>query len=303
MPIPYGLLGALLALGSSISFAGNRSFASRPLVKSDPVFATYVTLLVGVPVVTAAMLASNQEGTLLHLVPIILVIFAAVGIFHFAIGRQISYIAEKNIGANQAAPLISTQIVYSVLLAIAFLGESVNFGIGVGTVLILVGILLLEVRSSAAKRGGNLKKGYIAAIVTSVIFGVSPLLIKVGLSMFNFYASSTFIAYVTALIFYALTRSPVRIFSGLRTMPRYALVYYAIAGALSAVGQLFRFAALSYAPVVVVVPILASHPIFTVIMTRRLAKDYEVFRARTIGAIMFVVAGTVIVSLYSGTAP
>ncbi|MGI0085128.1 MAG: hypothetical protein ACREBQ_08605, partial [Nitrososphaerales archaeon] len=63
MVIPDGLLGALLALGSAVSFAGNRSFASRPLVKSDPALPTYVTLLVGVPVVAAAMLASNEEGT------------------------------------------------------------------------------------------------------------------------------------------------------------------------------------------------------------------------------------------------
>lgn len=303
MLISDGLLGALLALGSAVSFAGNRSFASRPLVKSDPSLATYVTVLVGVPIAAVAMFASNEEGTLFQLVPIVLIIFAAVGIFHFAIGRQTSYIAAKHIGANQSAPLISTQIVYSSLLAIALLGESVNIGIALGTMLILLGILLLEVRSSAAKRGGNLKLGYAAALVTSVIFGVSPLLIKVGFSTFSFYASSTFIAYAAALIFSALTNSPVKIFSGLRGIPRYALVYYLIAGVLAAVGQLFRFAALTYAPVVVVIPILASHPVFTVMMTRKLAKDYEVFRPRTVGAILLVVAGTILVALYSGTVP
>ncbi len=301
--IANGFLGALLALGSALGFAGNRAFASRPLVKSDPVIPTYFTLIVGVVITGLAMFLFNQESTLFHTTIIVLIIFAAVGVFHFAIGRQISYLAEKNIGANQASPLISTQIVYAVLFAIAILGESINAGIAVGTVLILAGVLLLEVRSSAAKRGGKIKTGYVAALVTSVIFGISPLLIKVGLSIFDFYVSSTFIAYAAALIFYALTRRPSRIVSAINALPPYAVLFYVIAGILAALGQLFRFAALSIAPIVIVVPILASHPIFTVLMTRKLAKDYEVFRPRTIGAIVIVVLGTILVSLSSGNLP
>jgi drug/metabolite transporter (DMT)-like permease len=298
-----GFLGALLALGSAVAFAGNRAFVSRPLVKSDPEIPTYFTLVAGVIVTGIVMFLSNEEGNLLQMTLIVVVIFAAVGVFHFAIGRQISYIAEKNIGANQASPIISAQIVYAVLLAIALLGETVNLGIAIGTILILAGILLLEVRSSAAKRGGKIRTGYIAAFVTSVIFGLSPLLIKVGLSLYNFYASSLFMAYVAAMVFYALSRSPTKIAQGVRALPRYAFVSYVIAGILAGLGQIFRFDALSVAPVVIVVPILASHPIFTVLMTRKLAKDYEVFRPRTIGAILIVVIGTILVSIYSGNAP
>ncbi|MHB8566172.1 MAG: EamA family transporter [Nitrososphaerales archaeon] len=292
----------MLALGSSICFAGNRAFASRPLVKSDPQIPTFVSLIVGVIITGVATISFFQGISIFYLTVITFAIFGTVGIMHFAIGRQLSYIAEKNIGANQAAPLISTQIIYSVLFAIILLGETVNFEIVAGAAMILAGGFLLEAKSSAAKRGGNLRKGYIAAILTSVLFGFSPLLIKAGLASYDYFTAATFVAYATALIFYTLTRNAGRIIGQAVSLPRYALVFYLISGSLAAMGQLFRFSALSFAPVVIVIPILAAHPIFTVMMTRGLARDYEVFHARTISAIIIVVIGTIIVALSSSIA-
>jgi len=255
-------------------------------------------------IITGVATAGSLQGpSLLSLTILIIAIFAAVGIMHFAIGRQLSYVAEKNIGANQAAPLISTQIVYSVLFAFLLLGESVNLEIIAGTALILGGDFLLEAKTSATKRGGSVRKGYVAAILTSVLFGFSPLLIKAGLGLFDYYNSATFLAYVAALVFYVITRNSGKIILGVKNLPRYALIYYLIAGSLAAIGQLFRFSALTFAPVVIVIPILASHPIFTVMMTRGLARDYEVFHLRTVSAIIVVVAGAILVGIASGTAP
>lgn len=246
------------------------------------------------------MMAFLHASDLLYLTALTFGMFAAVGIMHFAIGRQISYIAEKNIGANQAAPLISTQIIYSVILAIVLLGETVTPELVIGAAMILGGSLLLEARTSATKRGGMLRKGYVAAISTSLLFGISPLLIKWGLGIYDYYLGATFVAYAAALLFYVVSRSTPKIISATKALPRYALVYYIIGGSLAAFGQLFRFSALTFAPVVVVIPILAAHPIFTILMTRGLARDYEVFHVRTIAAILIVVVGTILVSLASG---
>jgi drug/metabolite transporter (DMT)-like permease len=246
------------------------------------------------------MVAFLHASDLLYLTALTIGIFAAVGIMHFAIGRQISYIAEKNIGANQAAPLISTQIIYSVILAIILLGETVTPELVVGAAMILGGSLLLEARASATKRGGTLRKGYIAAITTSLLFGISPLLIKWGLGMYDYYFGATFVAYAAAFLFYLLSRSTPKLVVSMKALPTYALIYYVIGGCLAAFGQLFRFSALTFAPVVIVIPILAAHPIFTILLTRGLARDYEVFHVRTIAAIFIVVVGTILVSLASG---
>jgi len=68
----------------------------------------------------------------------------------------------------------------------------------------------------------------------------------------------------------------------------------------AASAQLTRFAALSFTAVVTVVPILSSHPLFTYLMTRKLASDVEVFQVRTLLGMLLIVLGTVVVSYASG---
>jgi len=101
---------------------------------------------------------------LLRSTPFIILVFAAIGIFNFVIGRQLSYEAVKNIGANQTSPLLSVQIIYSILFAVLLLKEDVSVGTVLGSSLILIGVLLIEGVPNAIKRGGNAKWGYIAAL-------------------------------------------------------------------------------------------------------------------------------------------
>lgn len=69
-----------------------------------------------------------------------------------------------------------------------------------------------------------------------------------------------------------------------------------IAGIFGVCSQLFRFAALSFAPVVIVVPIIGSQPIYTLFFTRMLAKDVEVFNVRIVLSVFLVILGSIFVS-------
>ncbi len=289
-----------MSFASSFCFAGNRSFASRPLVRSDPAIPTYISLIVGVIASAAVMLALGQYSALFSASFFIVLIFSVVGVFHFAVGRQLSFTAVRNVGANLASGLISTQIVYSVLFAVLLLGEKANDGIILGAGLIMGGIVLLEGTIGAGKRGGNAKIGYIAGLGTGVIFGLTPVLIKYGLTLFKYFLTATFLAFASGLIFYALVIPPRRVKSGMKLLSRSAISYYIAAGIFGVGAQLTRFFALSIAPLVIVAPILASHPIFTIVLTRKVAREFELFSLRTVSAIVIVVLGAVLVSLSSG---
>jgi drug/metabolite transporter (DMT)-like permease len=299
--ISSDLVGIILALGSSVCFAGNRSFVSRPLLNSRPATAIYIGLVVGVILTAIAMVVSGELLSLLLAGVLTVVIFVTVGIFHLGVGRTLSYTSVKNIGANQTAPLVSTQILYSLVFGVAVLGENLNLGTALGAALVLVGVLLLEVRASASKRSGKIKVGYLAGLSTGLIFGLTPILIKIGLSTFHYYITATFITYLGSLGFYSLAISPKKIFYETRkSLPRSDLVSVVFAGVFGAAAQLLRFGALSLAPVVTVVPLLAAHPFFTILITRKLAKEYEVFHIRTLLAMVSVIVGTVFVSYSSG---
>ena len=248
------------------------------------------------------MLATGQIVDLLIVSVTIGAIFAIVGVFHFGIARQLSYISIKNIGANEASPIISSQVLYSLLFAVLLLNEKMTLSIAGGAGLILIGILVLERRAGALKRRGNLTIGIVAALLTGSVYGLTPILIKYGLSIYHFFVAATFVAYACSFAVYVVSTNPVKMVGEIKALPRLDFAYFCIAGLFSISAQLLRFGALSFAPVVLVAPILSTHPIFTVLLTRKLAREFESFQTRILFSIALVVLGSFLVSYSSGIA-
>ncbi len=296
------LLGVILAVGSAFCFAGNRAFGSGPLSdpNSDPVFVNYLSLMVGVIIAFVASVATLQLGELTSISLFALAMFIVAGLVHFGLGRTLSYTSIKHIGANPTSALLSTQALYSLLLAVLFLQEALNAGIVAGTALILVGIAFAEGRLTATKRGGRVGFGYAAALSAGLIFGITPILIKSGLQSFGFYAAATLLSFTAAFLAYTLRVTPRRFLSGLRRTTRYSLTSFIVMGVFGISAQLMRYAALTIAPVVVVAPMLTLHPVFTILLTRKLSKKSEVFTARMVSSILITVAGALLVAFSSG---
>ncbi|MHB8565836.1 MAG: EamA family transporter [Nitrososphaerales archaeon] len=298
--ISGNILGVILALFAAICFAGNRSFASKPLATSRPIVGTYISIAVGVFVSGVVVLADGQASAILFLTTVALILFALVGIFHFTVARQLSFVAIKNLGANETSAIVSTQILYSLVFAVLLLNEKVTLQIGAGSALILFGLLILDLRSGADKRKGSIKIGVLTALGTGLVYGLTPILIRSGLSLYHYYFAATFVAYVAAMLVFLVTTNPRKMCSEIKSLPRPALLSFVLAGVFAASAQLFRFWTLNIIPVVIVAPILASAPLFTLIFTRKLAYELEVFQPRIIISITMIVIGTIAVSLGSG---
>lgn len=296
------ILGISLALVSAFCFAGNRAVGSGPLSVpgSDPVFVNYMSLLVGVAVAFAVTLGTLQLFDLPTISLFAALMFVVAGLFHFGLGRTLSYTSIKHIGANPTSGLLTTQAVYSLVLAFVVLGESVNAGIVIGTLMIMAGVLFMEGRLAAEKRGGVARLGYLAALSAGLIFGISPVAIKAGLGLFHYFAAATLVSFTAALAVYTLWVTPRRFTASLAKVSRPHLMAYLAMGLFGISAQLIRYAALGLAPVVVVAPVLATHPVFTVILTSKLSKDKEVFTLRTLSSIFIAAAGAVVIALSSG---
>lgn len=220
--------------------------------------------------------------------------------FHFGLGRTLSYTGIKHIGANPTSTLLSTQALYSLLLAVLLLQEALNVGIIAGTVLILLGIAFAEGKLSATKRGGVARFGYAAALGAGLIFGISPIVIKSGLQIFHYYAAATLISFTAAFLVYGMRMTPRRFATGLRKTAKKSVISFVVMGVFGITAQLMRYAALTLAPVVVVAPMLTLHPVFTIMLTRTLSKKTEVFTPRMVFSILITVAGAILVALSSG---
>jgi len=82
-----------------------------------------------------------------RLLPLALAWFGLIGVVNYVMGRQFNYLAINRIGVTKASPLFATAPLFSLVLAVVFLGETVNLPIIAGT-LIIVGGLYLVVTSS-----------------------------------------------------------------------------------------------------------------------------------------------------------
>lgn len=69
--------------------------------------------------------------------------FGLLGIINYVMGRQFNYISIRRIGVTRASPLFSSSPLFAMILAVSFLGESVNPAIVVGTLTIVGGLYLV----------------------------------------------------------------------------------------------------------------------------------------------------------------
>ena len=298
-PLEY-LVGVTLAFLAALFFAGNRALASKPLIREDPDVVNYVAALSGLVVTFLATAFLGQLESLLVASLIAVIVFAVFGAFHFGLSRFLAYTSIKHIGANQQAILSPTSILYSFAFAVIFLHEGLGVATLVGGVLIILGGVLMEAKSSAEKRKGIAKIGIITALLAALIRGITPIIVKFGLHIFPYFLSASLIAYVTAFAFTSVWTSPRRAMSAMRNMSSNSRWLIILAGLAASVGNLFRFGALFYTSVVVAVPIVSTSPVFTILLTKMTAEGVELLNFRTVTSIALVVMGGVLVAYYSG---
>jgi transporter family protein len=74
-----------------------------------------------------------------------MLLYALAGIVSFAIGHYLYYTAINKSGAALSASLVATYPLLTVIIAAAFLGEPLTIRSGIGTLLIVIGGIVLLV--------------------------------------------------------------------------------------------------------------------------------------------------------------
>src|SRR4051794_25752930 len=95
-----------------------------------------ITVPIGVPLFFIAALAAGELGAVARFSPQAALALAVAGILHFVWGRYCNYRSIQAIGVNLAAPVQQINLIFTLVLAIAVLGERL-------TVLRLIGIALV----------------------------------------------------------------------------------------------------------------------------------------------------------------
>ena len=300
------MLGGLFALLAAVTFAWTNAAVRRGVITGSPTQATTLSVPVGIPVFFAALALSGSPLLFTGLSHRSTLVFAFVGVSHFIVGRYCNYRAIKAIGTNLAGPVSQFNLVVSLALAIAFLGE-------VLTPLRILGILLIVVGPALAPRHGarrtaeqasapqftpRMAEGYAFAFLAALCYGASPPLVRFAVDGQGLSAglAGGVIAAGSATAFALVMLLAPGARGQLRDIDPEAAKWFLSSGMIVYVSQIFAYMAVALAPVTVTAPIIGLNHVFRLHFSRWLNPDHEVFGSQVIAATAVSFLGVVVLS-------
>lgn len=308
------MLGGFLSLLAAATFALNNAAVRRGVLTGSVLQAMAITVPIGVPLFLVAGLLSGTLGNVTDFSGEGVFILAFAGVVHFIWGRYCNYRATRAIGANLAAPVQQVNLIISLVLAIWVLGESLTplriLGIG----LVLLGpYYALRTKKEAAPLTEKAVKaetkpavfqpryaeGIIFALLSATGYGVSPILIRIGLEDKGLAGAipGGLISYAAGMAVMALFLLwPGQLRHAFSVQPQ-AAKWFTLSGVMVCLSQMFLYMAMAIAPVTVVSPISRLSIMFRLYFSRVLNPEHEVFGGKVILGTVISLLGALALSL------
>ncbi len=275
------LTGGLLAAGATI-------FIRHGLRGSHVYTGVWINLVVGTvglwgAVVGMGALETVQAQGIAY--------FVAAGLVGTVAGRLLRFMSIEQVGASVASAVINLSPFMSTGLAILILGEQVTVPILAGTVVIVLGTILL---SASGRHLGFRPRQLTIPFLSAACFGVVAILRKLGLSQtgpvlgFAVNVTAALVAFSIFLLLSGNRRAMV--------CQRRNLGYFIAAGVAENAGVFLGLMALNLGSVSVVVPLSGVGPLFVLPLSFFFLKGVERLTLRVVLGTVLVVLGVYLVT-------
>jgi drug/metabolite transporter (DMT)-like permease len=285
------MLPQLLAVFTSISYASALVSARRGLQYSTPTTVTLVSILMQNLLLWSAVWLTGG----VHAVPIAgVLLFSVVGIFQLGV-RLLAYTGVEKIGASRSSALQSVSPLVSATIAVTFLGERISAPIAAGTLLVVGGIVLVSwkpERQIAEFRRWHLLLPLAAAFLTGMNHPIRRYVLTMANEPLFFSALMGSVSFAGFLIYFIASPRSQRLVWN----PR-AFWPFIGTGVFETLSILLIITAISMGPVVVIAPIAASYPVWSLIEARIFLRGLEPISRRVIVGVVSVVCGNLAIHL------
>ncbi len=280
----------LVALVAAFSSAGATIFIRQGLRGSTPYAGFWINLAVGTVCLWGGVLLSGGVG---HVSSVGLALFALAGLVGTVGGRLLRFVSIEKVGASISAALTNLNPLIASGLAILLLGERVTASIVAGTLVIVLGTILL---SAGGRRVGVRPAQLALPVLSAVCFGVVAILRKVGLSQMGAVMGSAVNVTAALIAFTAfLLASGNR---GAMTCRGRSLAHFIAAGITENAGVFLNVVALSLGTVSVVAPLYGSAPIFVLVLSFFFLRGVEILSGRIVVGTLLIVLGVYLITAF-----
>jgi drug/metabolite transporter (DMT)-like permease len=279
-----------LALLAAIAYALFTVYGWFGLQYSTPLAATLISLCARtVTLWTAVFLTGGIPDFLFPA----LAVFLVLGILQSATSL-LTFVGLHKIGTSRSQPLRNTYPLWSALIAITLMHETAGWLILLGTLLVFGGVVLISWKPDVPPP--NYRWWHILySLAAGVLAGVAFPLRRYGLTITDepvFFAAVVAVVSLLGAIPYLLARSD----RGPVWHPK-GVMHFAASGFFEAVGALLSLMALSTGRVVVVSPIVATTPLWNLLIAIVLLRGREEINRRTMAGTVCVVVGSVAIAV------
>ena len=293
------MLAIALSLLSAASL-GNGAVTGRMGMQGvHPVAVIGVARVVGFVGVAIVDLALNPSD-MFQVPPEALPWVVAFGLAQFAVGRSTAYASMSAIGASRVSLFISTQVPFAAFFAIAFTGESLTPLVALGTLAVMAGLLLAS--GDSITQGWRTDRRYLLGCLSGLMAGAatggSTVLAKQTVSVSDSPLTISALGMLAAMLIVIPVVSIIAVRSpAVRAFDWKSMGFVCLSGLSTTVSIVAQLFAVQRADVLIVAPILATFPLWTLLLAHIFIARLEQITARlAIGAIV-TVTGVVAVAV------
>lgn len=277
----------LIALVSALFYSSTSISARLGLKYSTPITVTCTALAVRTITLWAAVFLT---GGIPPVASMAVFLFVGLGIMQ-TITSLFTYIGISKVGASRGQTLRSIYPFWSTIIAITILKEQAGIAVLLGTLLVVAGIILISWRPekmSPSYHWWHILYSLGAAFLAGIAFPVR----RYALNISN---EPLFFAALLALVSLVCLGTNLLLGIGRERLvwDRKAIFPFILAGGFETLGALLSLIAVSVGQVVVVAPIVATSPLWTLIMSSIFLRDLERINTQSVMGTFFVVAGII----------
>lgn len=205
---------------------------------------------------------------------------------------MLHYAGLQRIGASPAALIRGVGPLFSSSLAVLLLGESLSFQLAAGTGFIILGVAVLSIRKEEMRSWAL--SGILLSLAATMTFVFRDLIIRHSSPDVPYKSLAILVMSLTstAVMGVAWGRFEKRPIS---SVPRRGIALFVLVGVATVLAQLSLFHALDVGRVVVVTPIIASQPLFVMLLSVFLPRGMEkITLFMILGGALIVLGGALI---------
>ena len=222
-------------------------------------------------------------------------VFIGAGASGPFLGRLLLFNGMARVGVSVATPLYNIQVLFAVIGGVIFFNETLTPFVGMGAVVLLGGVAMLSLDTSAGNKDKPRRLVDLAfPLASGFFFAGSFMLRKWGLEIkpevYLGLAMMASTSFFTAFVIGPIQGKPIAFPKG------HPLVMFAIAGLLTNVAQLFSLNAILKGDLVVVIPLQNTQPLFALLFSAIFLRRLERVTTMVIAGAMLVVVGAVLVN-------